>query len=119
MGKTTTLKSIVGWQKPRTGSVTLDGEELVGRDMMTIARKGVSLVPEERRIFTNLTVAENLKLAQVTRSVVARMLRDALLEKARQHLQDGNVAGYAAEVAEHKRDPYTLVEEIVNRIGKS
>ena len=34
--------------------------------MMTIARKGVSLVPEERRIFTNLTVAENLKLAQVT-----------------------------------------------------
>ena len=66
VGKTTTLKSIVGWLKPRSGSVTLDGEELVGRDMMTIARMGISLVPEERRIFTNLTVAENLKLAQVT-----------------------------------------------------
>jgi branched-chain amino acid transport system ATP-binding protein len=66
VGKTTTLKSIVGWLKPRKGSVTLDGEELVGRDMMTIARMGVSLVPEERRIFTNLTVAENLKIAQVT-----------------------------------------------------
>lgn len=66
VGKTTTLKSIVGWLKPRTGSVTLDGQELVGCDMMAIARKGVSLVPEERRIFTNLTVAENLKLAQVT-----------------------------------------------------
>src|SRR6202140_3368559 len=49
-GKTTTLKSIVGWLKPRTGSVTLDGEELVGCDMMSIARKGISLVPEERRI---------------------------------------------------------------------
>lgn len=66
VGKTTTLKSIVGWIRPRSGSVTLDGEQLVGREMMTIARSGVSLVPEERRIFTNLTVAENLKLAQVT-----------------------------------------------------
>jgi LAO/AO transport system kinase len=47
------------------------------------------------------------------------MLRDALLEKARKQMEDGNVARYAAEVAEHKRDPYTLVEEIVGRIGKS
>jgi LAO/AO transport system kinase len=46
------------------------------------------------------------------------MLRDALLEKAREQMEDGNVARYAAEVAEHKRDPYTLVEEIVGRIGK-
>ena len=66
VGKTTTLKSIVGWVTPRSGSVTLAGEELAGRDMMTIARKGVALVPEERRIFTNLTVAENLRLAQIT-----------------------------------------------------
>ena len=65
-GKTTTLKAIVGWLTPRSGSVVLDGENLAGNDMMTIARKGISLVPEERRIFTNLTVAENLKLAQVT-----------------------------------------------------
>jgi branched-chain amino acid transport system ATP-binding protein len=66
VGKTTTLKSIVGWVRPRSGSVKLAGEELAGRDMMTIARKGISLVPEERRIFTNLTVAENLRLAQIT-----------------------------------------------------
>jgi branched-chain amino acid transport system ATP-binding protein len=66
VGKTTTLKSIVGWVRPRSGSVKLNGEELVGSEMMAIARKGISLVPEERRIFTNLTVAENLKLAQVT-----------------------------------------------------
>jgi branched-chain amino acid transport system ATP-binding protein len=65
-GKTTTLKSIVGWVQPRSGSVKLAGEELSGSDMMTIARKGVALVPEERRIFTNLTVAENLRIAQVT-----------------------------------------------------
>jgi LAO/AO transport system kinase len=46
------------------------------------------------------------------------MLRDALLEKARQQMEDGNVARYAAEVAEHKRDPYSLVEEIVGKMGK-
>jgi branched-chain amino acid transport system ATP-binding protein len=65
-GKTTTLKSIVGWVQPRGGSVKLAGEELAGSDMMSIARKGVALVPEERRIFTNLTVAENLRIAQIT-----------------------------------------------------
>ena len=66
VGKTTTLKSIVGWVQPRSGSVKLAGEELAGDDMMTIARKGIALVPEERRIFTNLTVAENLRIAQIT-----------------------------------------------------
>jgi len=66
VGKTTTLKSIVGWVTPRSGSVQFDGTELAGMEMMQIARLGLSLVPEERRIFANLTVAENLKLAQVT-----------------------------------------------------
>jgi branched-chain amino acid transport system ATP-binding protein len=65
-GKTTTLKSIVGWVRPRAGSVKLNGEELAGLEMMEIARKGISLVPEERRIFTNLSVADNLRLAQIT-----------------------------------------------------
>ncbi len=44
------------------------------------------------------------------------MLRDALLDKARQQMGDGSVVRYAAEVAEHKRDPYTLVEEIVGKL---
>ena len=66
VGKTTTLKSIVGWVPPRSGSVKLAGEEMAGRSMMANARAGISLIPEERRIFTNLTVAENLRLAQIT-----------------------------------------------------
>ncbi|HXF33668.1 MAG TPA: ABC transporter ATP-binding protein [Candidatus Acidoferrales bacterium] len=68
VGKTTTLKSIVGWLPPRSGSVRFAERELAGMEIMEIARLGISLVPEERRIFTNLTVAENLKLAQVTAS---------------------------------------------------
>ena len=47
------------------------------------------------------------------------MLRDALLERAREHLGNGHVERYAAEVAEHKRDPYTLVEEIVGKLSKT
>ena len=47
------------------------------------------------------------------------MLRDTLLEKAREHIADGGLARYAAEVVEHKRDPYTLVEEIAANMTKS
>jgi hypothetical protein len=49
---------------------------------------------------------------------LVEMLRDAMLEKAREQLGDGNVARLAAEVAEHKRDPYTLVEEIAEGVSE-
>jgi LAO/AO transport system kinase len=48
---------------------------------------------------------------------LVEMLRDAMLEKAREQMSDGEMGRYAAEVAEHKRDPYTLVEEIVQKVG--
>jgi len=63
----------------------------------------------------NLTLKKNV---QNWRERLVEMLRDAMLEKAREHLGDGNVARMAAEVAEHKRDPYTLIEEIAGKIGK-
>jgi LAO/AO transport system kinase len=65
---------------------------------------------------------ENLALKKSTENWQERlveMLRDAMLEKSRQQLGDGDLARFAAEVAEHKRDPYTLVEEISARVGKS
>jgi len=51
---------------PRNGRITFNGTNITGREMMAVARLGVALVPEERRIFTNLTVYENLRLAAVT-----------------------------------------------------
>jgi LAO/AO transport system kinase len=63
----------------------------------------------------NLTFKKNV---QNWRERLVEMLRDAMLEKAREHLGDGNIARMAAEVAEHKRDPYTLIEEIAGKIGK-
>jgi len=65
-GKSTTLKSLMGVVTPRTGSVVLDGEELAGRKSHAIARAGMQLVHEERRIFGSLSVEENLVLASLT-----------------------------------------------------
>jgi len=65
-GKSTTLKSVMGVVKPRAGSVRLDGRELAGMKSHAIARSGVQLVHEERRIFGSLTVEENLTLAGLT-----------------------------------------------------
>src|SRR6059058_3916275 len=65
-GKSTTLKSLMGVVTPSTGSVMLDGVELAGRKSHAIARAGMQLVHEERRIFGSLNVEENLVLAGLT-----------------------------------------------------
>ena len=65
-GKSTTLKSLMGVVTPRTGSVKLDGVELVGKKSHVIALAGMQLVHEDRRIFGSLNVEENLELAALT-----------------------------------------------------
>ncbi len=65
-GKSTTLKSLMGVVRPRVGNVRLDGEELVGKKPHAIARVGMQLVHEERRIFGSLNVEENLILSGLT-----------------------------------------------------
>ncbi len=65
-GKSTTLKSLMGVVTPRTGTVTLDGVDIAGRKSHAIARAGMQLVHEERRIFGSLNVEENLLLAGLT-----------------------------------------------------
>ena len=61
-GKTTTLKAIAGLMSPASGSVKLDGADITGLAAHKVARKGVALVPEGRRVFAPLSVAENLRL---------------------------------------------------------
>jgi len=62
-GKSTTLKSLMGVVKPKTGSVKLEGAELAGKHSHQIAKVGMQLVHEERRIFGSLNVEENIILA--------------------------------------------------------
>ena len=65
-GKSTTLKSLMGIVERRTGSIKLDGVELVGRKAHNIAGLGMQLVHEDRRIFGSLNVEENVILAGLT-----------------------------------------------------
>jgi len=65
-GKSTTLKSLMGVVTPRKGSVRLEGVELAGRRSHAIARAGMQLVHEDRRIFGSLNVEENIVLAGLT-----------------------------------------------------
>jgi branched-chain amino acid transport system ATP-binding protein len=63
VGKTTTLKSVLGLVSVRRGRICFAGANLAGLGPYQIARLGIALVPEDRRIFSNLTVAENIRLA--------------------------------------------------------
>ncbi|MFQ5878894.1 MAG: ABC transporter ATP-binding protein [Dehalococcoidia bacterium] len=63
-GKTTTLRSIIGLTPPRSGSIRFKGEEIQGKPPYAIARQGIAFVPEDRRIFPDLTVRENLQVAR-------------------------------------------------------
>src|SRR5262245_52891709 len=65
-GKSTTLKSLMGVVTPRTGSVLFEGMEIAGKTSHAIARAGMQLVHEERRVFGSLDVEENLVLAGLT-----------------------------------------------------
>ncbi|MFQ5854934.1 MAG: ABC transporter ATP-binding protein [Anaerolineae bacterium] len=63
-GKTTTLRSIMGLTPPRSGSVRFEGVDIAGKPPHHIARLGISYVPDDRRIFPDLTVEQNLELAR-------------------------------------------------------
>ena len=62
VGKTTVIKTIAGWVRPSRGALHFDGEDMTGAAPEQVCRRGIGLVPEDRRIFPGLTVEENLKL---------------------------------------------------------
>jgi branched-chain amino acid transport system ATP-binding protein len=61
-GKSTTLRTITGLVKAGSGQITFQGENILGMDTIDIVARGITLVPEGRRVFANLTVLENLKI---------------------------------------------------------
>lgn len=63
-GKSTTMKAVMGLVPPAGGSVRFEGERVDGREPFEIARMGIGYVPEDRRVFSELTVMENLSVAQ-------------------------------------------------------
>ncbi|MFK7994385.1 MAG: ABC transporter ATP-binding protein [Granulosicoccus sp.] len=80
-GKTTTVKSIMQLVKPGNGSVRFEGHELIGMPTHRVAQLGIGYVPEERRIFTDLTISENLEVGrQAPREGVFEWTTEILFE---------------------------------------
>ena len=75
-GKSTTLRTISGLVKADSGSISYDGEALLGLPIYKILEKGIAMVPEGRRVFTNLTVRENLKIGAYLRNDKAQIEKD-------------------------------------------
>jgi branched-chain amino acid transport system ATP-binding protein len=92
MGKTTTIRSIMGLMRPSTGAIRFEGREIAGRRPDLIARQGLGLVPEGRQIFPTLTVQENLVATAASRHGRARWDLDGVyrlfprLEERRRNL---------------------------------
>jgi LAO/AO transport system kinase len=106
-----TLQSLAmrhdGWTPPIVKTVASEGK---GVEELAAAIENYEAYLRKENLALNKSV-ENWQERLV------EMLRDALLEKARAQMADGGMARYAVEVAEHKRDPYTLVEEIAQRVA--
>ena len=66
-GKTTTVTAIAGLLRPWGGTITFDGDRIEGRDSPTLVDRGIVLVPEGRRVFPGLSVAQNLRLGTWTK----------------------------------------------------
>ena len=92
-----------GWTPPIVKTVASDG---TGTEELAAA-----IVNYESYLKKNNLLFQ--KNVENWRERLVEMMRDAMLEKARAHIDSGSLDRYAAEIAEHKRDPYSLVEEIV------
>ena len=106
-GKSTTLKSLMGVVAPREGSIVFDGAEIAGKKSHAIARAGMQLVHEDRRIFGSLNVEENLALAGLTaagRWPLDRILRDVpAIEGAANEPRHGSFRRRTADACDRAR----------------
>ena len=98
-GRSTTLKAVMGLVPPSGGSVRLAGKEMAGAKPHTICRSGIAFVPEEREVFANLTVDENLRMGEQSgapgapRWTVAQMFDYFPRLKERRNTRAGSLSG--------------------------
>ncbi len=98
-GRSTTLKAVMGLVPPTSGHIKLDGCDLTGARPYTVCRAGIAYVPEEREVFTNLTVDENLRMGeQPAHDGESKWTFDQMFEyfprlKERRNTRAGNLSG--------------------------
>ena len=119
-GKTTTLKTILGYVSPSEGEVVLDGEVVSGLSTTEVVKRGVSMVPENRRLFPDMTVEENLWMGgyRMARGASAKEAADRIFSKyprlaARRRTRAGALSGGERRLLEISRalvmDPEVLL----------
>ncbi len=102
-GKTTLLGSVAGLLRPASGRVELEGRDMTGSSPDAMLRAGLALVPEHRRLFANLTVAENLRVGGITSSAAdrARLVEEMMtlfpVLAAKVHTSAGYLSGGEAQ----------------------
>jgi branched-chain amino acid transport system ATP-binding protein len=82
VGKTTTLRSIIGATPPKSGKIIFDGANIAGLPPYQVVRKGIAIIPDTRRIIPNITVEENLSLAMLKDRKKDKRRRQSLIEMA-------------------------------------
>jgi branched-chain amino acid transport system ATP-binding protein len=92
-GKTTTLRAIMGLARAQRGSVRLDGAEISTLPAHEVPRRGIGYVPQGRRLFSELTVRENLEIGLMTRRSPRRVLDEALALFPRLQERLGQISG--------------------------
>ena len=95
VGKTTTLRSIIGATPPKAGKIVFDGTDIAGLAPYQVVRKGIAIIPDTRRIIPNITVEENLILA---------MLKDRKKEKRQQQSLIEMAYGYFPRLRERRNN---------------
>ena len=94
-GKSTTMKSIMGLTPPREGTVRFKGEDVTGKKPHVLSRQGMGYVPDDRRVFADLTVGENLEISERTSGEFPQWHKESVYEffSALKHI-DSRKAGF-------------------------
>jgi len=111
VGKTTTLRSIMGLTPPHSGTIKFDGEQIMGKQPFQIARRGMGFVPEDRIIFPDLTVCDNLRYAARKGKhgegwTLERIYSMFPILKEREKQEGGTLSGGGATDAYYRQDTY-------------
>jgi branched-chain amino acid transport system ATP-binding protein len=94
-GKSTTMKSIMGLTPPREGTIRFKGKDVTGKRPYVVAKQGIGYVPDDRRVFADLTVGENLEISERSFGEIALWNKDSVYEffPALMHI-DSRKAGF-------------------------
>jgi branched-chain amino acid transport system ATP-binding protein len=117
-GKTTILNALIGMVRPRAGSISLDGDQCIGRRPDEIVRLGMAKVPQGREVFASMSVLDNLEMGAVTRRdrrAIARDIDDVLTSfptlRQKRNARAGGLSGGEQQMVAIGGEPATIFRD--------